>query len=198
LDIQRGDLSQSAAIADLIFASEPTLLSFLFGGELRCKTYLQQACNQAHGQFGANYHWVASDKNNAIEGVCASWSSVMPVAFQQGTITSLREFVAPEQIIHLLAYKETLDLCFAPPGPYQVCLGHVSTAPSSRRKGIASALISHVIHDTHANQKRELILDVDIVNYDAIQCYLNAGFVEVKQTHFEPTQQTFSRMLLRI
>jgi GNAT superfamily N-acetyltransferase len=198
VNIQRGKLLQSAAIAELIFASEPTLLSFLFGGDLQSKAYLIQACNQPQGQFSANYHWVASQNDKQVEGICASWFFVMPVAFQQGTISSLTAFLQPQQIIHLLAYNQSLDHCFPPPASYQTCIGHVSIVPTSRRTGVATALIEHVIHDARENKKRELILDVDIVNSDAVQCYLKAGFVEIKQTRFEATQQTFARMVLRI
>jgi GNAT superfamily N-acetyltransferase len=196
--IQRGQLLQSAAIAELIFVSENKLLSFLFGGELLSKAYLTKACNQPHGQFSANYHWVASQKDNQVGGICASWLSVMPAVFQKGTISSLTAFLEPNQIIHLLAYKEAVDECFPAPTPYQICIGHVAVAQNSRRKGIASELLSHVIHEAKEKTKRELILDVDIVKNDAVQCYLKAGFVEIKQTRFEATQQTFSRMLLRI
>jgi len=103
-----------------------------------------------------------------------------------------------QQIIHLAAYKKSLDLCFAPPAPHQICIGHVSIEPNSRRKGIANALISHVLHDAKENTKRELILDVETANTGAFQCYLTAGFVEIRQTRFEATQQTFSRMRLLI
>ena len=191
-------MSQSDVIAELIFASEPTLLSFLFGGEIQCKAYLQEACNQDHGQFSANYHWVVSAKNNSVKGICAAWSCVMPLEFQQGTISSLRGLLTAQQIIHLAAYKKSLDLCFAPPAPHQICIGHVSIEPNSRRKGIANALISHVLHDAKENTKRELILDVETANTSAFQCYLTAGFVEIRQTRFEATQQTFSRMRLLI
>jgi ribosomal protein S18 acetylase RimI-like enzyme len=198
VDIQRGQLLQSAAIAELIFASEPTLLSFLFGSEQQSKAYLTQACNQSQGQFSANYHWVASQKDNQVKGICASWLCVMPTAFQQGTISSLTAFLEPHQIIHLLAYKEAVDQCFPPPMPNQICIGHVSVTPSSRRKGIASELISYVIKDAKKNTKNELILDVDITNDDAVQCYKKAGFVKIKQCRFEATRQTFTRMLLRL
>lgn len=198
MDIQRGDSSQSAAIAELIFASEPILLSFLFGGDIQSKAYLQQACNQAHGQFSGNYHWVASQNDKPLLGICTSWFSAMPTVFQQGTISSLTDFLGTKQIIHLLAYKEALDLCFPAPAPHQVCLGHMSIAPSSRRKGVASALITHVLNEAKESNKREIILDVDTVNNKAVQCYMKAGFAEIKQTTFAPTQQTFSRMLLRI
>jgi ribosomal protein S18 acetylase RimI-like enzyme len=198
LNIQRGGVSQSDVIAELIFASEPKLLSFLFGGEIQCKAYLQKACNQAHGQFSANYHWTACAKNNSIKGICAAWFSVMPTAFQQGTISSLRALLTPQQIIHLVAYKESLDLCFVPPAPHQICIGHVSIEPSSQRKGIATALIAQVLHDAKENTKRELILDVETANTGAFECYLKAGFVETKQARFEATQQTFSRMQLLI
>ncbi|GAC27546.1 GNAT family N-acetyltransferase [Brumicola pallidula] len=198
MNIQRGDVSQSDVIAELIFASEPRLLSFLFGGEIQCKAYLHQACHQAHGQFSASYHWVASAKNNSIKGICAAWFSVMPIEFQQGTISSLRGLLTAQQIIHLVAYKESLDLCFAPPAPHQICIGHVSIEPSSRRIGIATALIAQVLHDAKENTKRELILDVETANTGAFQCYLKAGFDEIKQTRFEATQQIFSRMRLLI
>ncbi|MFT6328595.1 MAG: ribosomal protein S18 acetylase RimI-like enzyme [Bermanella sp.] len=198
MNIQRGDVAQSDVIAELIFASEPRLLSFLFGGEIQCKAYLQQACNQAHGQFSANYHWVACAKNKSIKGICAAWFCVMPTAFQQGTISSLRGLLTPQQIIHLVAYKESLDLCFAPPAPHQICIGHVSIEPSSQRKGIATAFIAQVLHDAKENTKRELILDVDTANTGAFECYLKAGFVETKRNRFEATQQTFSRMRLLI
>ena len=198
LDIQRGDLSQSAAIAQLIYASEPTLLSFLFGGVTQTQDYLRQACSQAHGQFSANYHWVALEDGNTVEGICATWLSVMPAEFQLGTVTSLREFLTPEQIIHLLAYKEILDTCFVAPQSHQVCLGHVSVCAASKQKGIASALIAHAIEYAKNNLKREIILDVEEANLGAIKCYLKAGFVESKHSRFEPTQQTFVRMTLCI
>ena len=198
MDIQRGDLSQSAAIAQLIYASEPTLLSFLFGGVTQTQDYLQQACSQAHGQFSANYHWVALEHANAVEGICDNWLSVMPAEFQLGTISSLREFLSPEQIIHLLAYKESVDACFVAPQSHQVCLGHVSVFSGSKHKGIASALIAHTVEYTKESAKREIVLDVEATNVGAIKCYLKAGFTELKHNKFEPTQQTFIRMALRV
>ena len=198
MDIQRGDLSQSTAIAQLIYASEPTLLSFLFGGVKQTQTYLQQACSQAHGQFSANYHWVAFEHAPEVEGICANWFSVMPAEFQQGTISSLREFLSPMQIIHLLAYKESVDACFVAPQSDQVCLGHVSVSNASKHKGIASALIAHTIKFAKKSEKREIVLDVEATNVGALKCYLKAGFAELKHNKFEPTQQTFIRMALRI
>jgi len=198
LKIQPGVTSQSAAIAQLIYASEPTLLSFLFGGETRAQDYLQQACSQTHGQFSANYHWVALEDENTVEGICATWLSVMPAEFQLGTIASLREFLTPEQIIHLLAYKETLDACFIAPQSHQVCLGHVSVCSASQHKGMASALIAHAIEYAKKSVKREIVLDVEEANLGAIKCYSKAGFVESKHSRFEPTEQTFVRMTLRI
>jgi len=157
LDIQRGDSSQSAAIAELIFASEPILLSFLFGGDIQSKAYLQQACNQAHGQFSGNYHWVASQMINHYWGYARLWFSAMPTVFQQGTIFFfITDFLGTKQIIHLLAYKEALDLCFPAPAPHQVCLGHMSIAPSSRRKGVASALITHVLNEAKESNSAKL------------------------------------------
>lgn len=198
MNIQRGELSQSAAIAQLIYASEPTLLSFLFGGLRQAEYYLKQACGQAHGQFSANYHWVALEHANSVEGICANWLSVMPVEFQLGTISSLREFLSPEQIIHLLAYKESVDACFVAPQSHQVCLGHVSVCGASKHQGIASALIAHTVEYTKASAKREIVLDVEATNVGAIKCYLKAGFTEFKHNKFEPTRQTFIRMVLRI
>jgi ribosomal protein S18 acetylase RimI-like enzyme len=198
LNIQRGATAQSAAIAKLIYASEPRLLSFLFGNDTRAQAYLQQACSQTHGQFSANYHWVSLEDGKTVDGICATWLSVMPVEFQLGTIASLREFLTPEQIIHLLAYKETLDACFIAPQSHQVCLGHVSVCAASQQKGIASALIAHAVEYAIKSAKREIILDVEEANLGAIKCYLKAGFVELKHSRFEPTQQTFVRMTLRI
>lgn len=198
MNIQRGELSQSAAIAQLIYASEPTLLSFLFGGLTQAEYYLKQACGQAHGQFSANYHWVALEHANSVEGICANWLSVMPVEFQLGTISSLREFLSPEQIIHLLAYKESVDACFVVPQSHQVCLGHVSVCGASKHQGIASALIAHTVEYTKASAKREIVLDVEATNVGAMKCYLKAGFAELKHNKFEPTKQTFIRMVLRI
>ncbi len=198
MDIQRGQLSQCATIAQLIHASEPKLLSFLFGGMTQSQAYLQQACNRAHGQFSANYHWVAVEPAKKVVGICTTWISVMPTEFQLGTISSLREFLTPEQIIHLLAYQETLEACFVAPQNHQLCLGHVSTETSSKRKGIASALIAHTIENAKQSAKREIVLDVEETNVGAIACYLKAGFAEVKQNTFTPTQQTFIRMSLLI
>lgn len=194
--IQRGQLSQSAEIAELIFASEPSLLSFLFGGEESCKTYLQKACKQAQGQFSANYHWVYSLQNNSVDGVCATWLASMPLEFQAGTISALREFLSDEQIIHLLAYKEMLDVCFVAPRNDQLCIGHLSVHDKSKRQGLARKLIQHARTEAKALSLNELILDVDVSNKPAIECYLKEGFCHVRETKFEATQQTFSRMSL--
>jgi ribosomal protein S18 acetylase RimI-like enzyme len=198
MKIQRGNLSQSTEIAELIFASEPTLLSFLFGGTKQCKAFLKQACNQDDGQFSAKYHWVCSKQGKDVDGICATWLALMPVEFQNGTVSALRDFLTAEQIIHLLAYKETLDTCFVPPTQYQLCIGHVAVADNSKRLGLASQLIQHALSEARNSALAEAILDVDVSNTNAIACYNKAGFVEVSKTTFEPTRQTFSRMILSL
>jgi hypothetical protein len=196
--IQRGQLSQSSQIAALIYASEPRLLNFLFGGEELCKAYLLNACQQAQGQFSANYHWVYSKEVNQVQGVCATWLASMPIEFQAGTISAFRDFLSEEQIIHLLAYKEPLDLCFVAPKTEQMCIGHMSVFEKNQRKGIAASLIQHAASEAKDLGLSELVLDVDMSNSAAIECYTNAGFCHASQSKFEATQQTFSRMILRL
>ena len=196
--IQRGQLSQSAEIADLIFASEPSLLSFLFGGQANCRAYLQQACHQAQGQFSAKYHWVYSQQDNSVDGVCATWLAVMPIEFQAGTISALRNFLCEEQIIHLLAYKDMLDDCFVAPTSEQLCIGHLSVHGKYKRKGLARSFIQHAKTQAQTLGLSELILDVDVANKPAINCYLSEGFSHVRESAFEATQQTFSRMSLNL
>lgn len=198
MSIQRAQRSQSAEVAALIFASEPTLLSFLFGGQDSCRTYLMRACEQDHGQFSAHYHWVTSATDGSVAGTCATWLARMPVDFQSGTINALRDFLSAQQIIHLLAYKELLDSCFIPPTAEQLCLGHLSVIEQSKRKGLATGMIQHAIAEAKELRLHELVLDVDIANADALACYLKLGFQAVQQTCFEPTQQTFARMALAV
>ena len=112
--------------------------------------YLQHACKQPHGQFSAVYHWVSAGSEHTgdepkIDGICATWLSIMPKEFQAGTVSALRDFLSPEQIIHLLAYKEALDECFVPPSSRQLCIGHVSVTSARKRSGVASRLIEHAV-----------------------------------------------------
>ena len=196
--IKRGATSQSEVIADLIFASEPTLLSFLFGGKESCQRYLKASCAREHGQFSANYHWIHATQEGGVDGICATWLSVMPEAFQSGTLAALKDFLTTQQIIHLLAYKEVLDDCFTPPESHQLCIGHLSIRQESRRSGVASALLAHARDEAKALQFTELILDVETNNESAIACYSKSGFEVLTQSTFEATGQRFSRMFCAV
>ncbi len=204
--ISLGEIRQSSEIAALIFASEPKLLSFLFGGDTECLSYLEKACKQPYGQFSANSHHIVklADKSTAafseraIAGICATWYANMAVEFQQGTLSSFRSFLTTEQIIHLLAYKDALDDCFAPPKQHQLCLGHISVATGYRKMGVASSLIEHAASVAAELSKTELILDAEALNTNAVDCYLKAGFKVTQQSTFAATQQLFSRMTLLI
>jgi ribosomal protein S18 acetylase RimI-like enzyme len=120
----------------------------------------------------------------------------MALEFQQGTLSSIKDFLSTETIIHLLTYNDALDQCFSPPKEHQLCLGHISVAANYRRLGIATALIEHAKVEAAKVCKTELILDAETSNRHAVDCYLKAGFTVTKQSIFEATQQTFSRMTL--
>lgn len=214
MDIRLGTLQHAERVSQLILASEPTLLSFLFGGEALCLNYLRKACAQPQGQFSANYHWLAFQESKqynetinrdlnpvktehgeqVVAGICATWLSVMPKEFQEGTVSALRDFLNIEQIIHLLAYKDALDECFVPPELHQLCIGHVSIDTNYQQQGVASLLLKHVKNEARKQDKTEVVLDVGALNTNAIKCYEKAGFTHQHERVFEATQQRFSRM----
>lgn len=159
---------------------------------------MKEACEQAHGQFSAPYHWVNKTPEGDVQGICATWLATMPLAFQTGTVSALRDFLTPAQIIHLLAYKDALDQCFAPPTSTQLCIGHISVAVAAKRQGVASQLILNAIQQAQNLSLHTLVLDVDTENLSAIACYQKAGFTAQETHYFEATKQHFSRMVMPI
>jgi GNAT superfamily N-acetyltransferase len=194
--------AEAEQLAALVFQSEPILLSYLFGGEEHCLSFLRYACARADGQFSASRHWGVSDANNhesdVLLGACTTWYSPMSDVFQYQTLEALKGFFDVKQLGHLLVNREALDLCFTGPTKDQLCIGHLAIIPSARNLGLATSLIAFAKRKAQKMKKLALVLDVEKGNTAALNCYLNAGFNVVKENHFLPTEQCFLRLELPI
>lgn len=194
--------AEADQLAALVFQSEPTLLSYLFGGEEHCLAFLRFACARADGQFSASRHWGVSDANNhqseVLLGACTTWYFPMSDVFQYETLEALKGFFNVQQLGHLLINREALDRCFVGPTKDQLCLGHLAILPSARNQGLATSFIAFAKRKAQKMNKSGLVLDVEKSNTAALNCYLSAGFNVISENHFLPTEQCFLRLEMTI
>ena len=199
MNIRQGVGTDSANLARLVLSSAPVLLPFLFQGEKEATRFIQLAAQQENGQFSANMHYVIETPKNADVGlgICACmtlWHAQLGDAFQLATVKCLQQYLSESQIQHLLITNPLLSDVFQSPLAHELCVGHLAVNESFKGQGLGKKLIAHAIKQAKILNKSCLILDVDKDNDEALSFYLACGFMQGKDSFFEPTQQTFSRL----
>jgi len=199
MNIRQGLVTDSANLCELILSSAPVLLPYLFKGEQAVKAFIEQAAQQDNGQFSANMHYVIepSKNDNSNLQICACmtlWHAQLGDAFQLATLKCLQQYLLESQIQHLLITNPLLSRVFQSPLEHELCVGHLAVHENFKGQGLGKKLIAHAIKQAKILNKSCVILDVDKDNDEALSFYLACGFMLSKDSFFEPTQQTFSRL----
>lgn len=191
--LRNGEASDAEELCDLIFSTAPVLLPYLFGNANQANDYIKQALTREDGQYSAVRHRVAYEQQKVL-GCIAIWTNSLPSSFYWHTELSLTELLTPEQVLHIARVNHLIAEVFSAPTKDQICIGHFAVSPELQGRGIGKKLLSYAFQEARRENKKQLVLDVDINNEDAVNFYIGMGFVLVSETDFKPTKQTFYRM----
>jgi ribosomal protein S18 acetylase RimI-like enzyme len=191
------DFFSPSVLAHLIYSSAPTLLSFLFSGKLAALDYISKASERDDGQYSATRHCLAT-QNSEIVGCITLWDNSLSQTFHSQTLRSLKDFLRPEQISHLVYTNGKIAEVFLAPLAHQLCVGHLAVQEEHKGCGIGKNMLAYAVTRAKQKGKTELVLDVDSANNDAVGFYYAQGFVLSKATSLAYTEQTFYRMLYKV
>ncbi|MBT1451443.1 GNAT family N-acetyltransferase [Glaciecola sp. XM2] len=193
LELRAGIVQDAPRLVPLILASAPTLLPFLFLSRANAQAYLQLACAQDDGQYSATRHHVACNGKDVI-GCMSLWHSNMPDVFRDATIRSLRAYLSPSQIAHVLKVNHALVSTFPAPLDDEICIGHFSVSPHWQGQQVGSQLMAYAIEIANVRDKAYLVLDVAEQNHRAIRFYQQWEFAVVHKSETPINDQHFLRM----
>lgn len=207
ISIRTGQADDAGDLANLVLASAPILLPYLFNGEQQAKQYIEQSSRSNDGQYSANRHCIAdgnlpttpasTDAGNnttAVLGCMTLWHSNMGTAFELATINSLKLHLTGTQIRHLLNINPMLTSVFQSPKENELCMGHLAVLQNARGSGVGKKLVAYALKQAKRLNKSSLVLDVDQANHEALSFYEGCDFVVSSKALFTPTEQTFLRM----
>lgn len=197
IEVRKGTPDDSSSLAPLVLASAPVLLQFLFGSKVIAERFIEHAAEQADGQYSSSRHIIASDDNLPIACMTV-WHANMPESFRAGTLKSLTEFLEPSVLSHLIRVNPLLEEVFLAPQNDQLCIGHLAVSAEHQGQGIGRKLIAHAIKLAKQSLLNSIVLDVEDSNEQAISFYHACGFIEITESKFSPTEQTFVRMEFRL
>jgi ribosomal protein S18 acetylase RimI-like enzyme len=183
----------SAVFASLVFSSAPTLLSHLFGSKTLALDYITKASQEVDGQYSSFRHCLAYSENELI-GCITLWDNALPSSFHAHTLKSLKDFLSPNQIAHLIETNDEITQVFLAPQDYQLCIGHVGVLETFQGNGVGKKMIDHAMLKAKLRNKAELVLDVESGNAHAIRFYTHLGFEQKGASYYSGTEQTFYRM----
>ncbi|MFT4653705.1 MAG: ribosomal protein S18 acetylase RimI-like enzyme [Patiriisocius sp.] len=187
------DIADSMGLASLIFSSAPVLLPYIFTSKKQALDYIEKASQRSDGQYSAARHQVAYEGANAV-GSITLWDNTLPQSFHTHTLQSLRDFLTPNQITHLVFTNEKIKEVFLAPLDHQLCVGHLAVMEKYRGMGVGKKLIAYAILQAKRRRKTQLILDVDSNNDEALSFYSGLGFMLITRIEFTYTEQVFYRM----
>lgn len=197
IELQDGNTVEkfsSATFASLVFSSAPVLLPYLFGGKAQALDYIARASTRPDGQYSAKRHRLAIADGKSIIACITLWDNELARSFHEHTLKSLKDFLSPDQIIHVLKTNDKLANAFVAPQEDQLCIGHLAVIEKYRCRGIGKKLLDYAIAQAKLKHKKQIVLDVDSKNAAALRFYTGAGFELDNSTEYESTHQIFYRM----
>lgn len=179
--VEQASNEEPNVLASLLFATAPILLSNILsnGDQSKVREYLSYSLTQKDGQYGYGNHYVVRDDSHII-GIGSAWHDALPVGFDQATLNSIHHFFGIDDCIQILHRSSALSFEIPKPTSKQLIIGHLSTSPKYQRRGIATALIVHFIHQARQLGKTEVVVDVEKDNRVAQNCYQKLGFLPLK------------------
>lgn len=191
--LKQGRAEDAKSLANLVLSSAPILLPYLFGDKHQALQFIQRAGEREDGQYSASRHHLAFDKDKAVASVTL-WSNSLPASFHHHTLKCLSDFLHADQIAHLVSTNDYIAKVFLPPSDTQLCVGHLAVLEDYQGMGIGKKLIAHSLQVAKRQGKKQLVLDVDANNEQALSFYLGVGFNVQTKASFLPTSQEFLRM----
>lgn len=187
LGVTDASVADAEALTKLVYSAAPKLLSDIFGGgnSEQTQQFLATCFAQPHGQFGFDNHRVVRDAEQVVGSVCG-WHDQLPSNFDGATVTQLHQFFGFAKSVEILERNRVISRWIKPPEKQEYAIGHLSVAPTHRRRGIAQLLLTNCLEAAQRMNKHQVLLDVETTNHAAIQCYLKFGFSASPQTSESP------------
>lgn len=192
VSLRQGEYNDAASLSQLIYAAEPTLLTYMFGAENAALQFLVQAAALDDGQYSARNHHVAASDD--VIGCLTLWESDLSQRYIDFTIESIKRLCTTEQLIHIAQCNRHIEPLFAPPKDNELSIGHVSVEPNWRGQGIGMKLIAYAIRQAKLKSKSRLVIDVDEANEAAVGLYERCDFMAQSRQTLDLTGQTYVRM----
>ena len=197
VELKKGSLQYAEFLPSLIYESASSVLDYIFQGESNAFNFLNKTSSEPEGQFSVFRHHLACIDEVPV-GCVSLWHTELPAAFHKATFASLEKYLSPELLNHVIQINPLLVSTFAPPRDYQLCFGHLAVKEENRGQNVGSKLLAFVVRRANMLNKRELALDVEATNEEALQVYERWGFM-VQSTHnFKPLNTEFYRMTREI
>lgn len=189
--IRKGRPSDAGVAAPLILSAAEALITAVFGHNDRqiALNYLMHAWEHGDGQYGCNYHWVATQEDKPL-GVVTAWHTKLGAAFDRATLDSITSFFSMDEAISILMRNQTIAVKLTPPTSTELMIGHVAVVASAQGLGVGRKLIEHMFDYGLTLNKRKVVLDVELKNTAAIRFYqrlqfnedsVNGGFVRFQR-----------------
>jgi ribosomal protein S18 acetylase RimI-like enzyme len=189
MNIRQANQGDATTLGELIFSSAPVALAATFeiNDELSALNFLQTSLSSADGQYGYDNHWVAEIDSLTVGSLCA-WHSDLPDSFHQATLGNLVSFYGTDGI-SVLKKSLALQDCIPKLQKHEWCIGHFAVLTQYRRQGVATALLKFAHKQALAFGKSSLCLDVESTNSQAIDFYLEQGFVQQSTSELSQRMQ---------
>ena len=201
--LRQGQVTDATRLRQLIYASAPTLLAYLFGDKNAANAYLAHALIQDDGQYCAHRHQVLvvfdqDTKQECVVGCITLWHDQLGNEFKQQTLKTIKESCSTLQIARLSQINRVFQSVFPAPKTNEIALGHISVLPEYQGLGLGKKLIAYGLRHAKQLGKSHAILDVESANEQAVSFYDGCDFMPGDEKKIPAIDRTFLRMVYRL
>jgi len=190
MKIRQANQSDAKVLGQLVFSSGPAALAATFdiNDKFSAIKFLQYSLSTADGQYGYANHWVA-EIDNQVVACLSAWHSDLAESFHQATLSQLTNFYGIAHALSIVQASLALQDCIPKPKKHEFCIGHFSVLEKYQKQGVASDLLRFAQKLAIASGKSALCLDVESTNSQAIDFYLNRGFIQESESDISQRMQ---------
>ncbi|MFT4995418.1 MAG: ribosomal protein S18 acetylase RimI-like enzyme [Paraglaciecola sp.] len=188
MELRRAQGNDTHPAGRLILSSATNLFSNIFdlSEKHHALAYLRHAFTRADGQFGHANHWVIIDDGQVV-AIATAWHTELPTRFHQATLDSIVSYYGLVGGLDVIQGCQRLQDFIPAPKKDEWCVGHFAVSVSHRRRGLGRKLLAHMQRLAVHNGKHKITLDVELSNQDAINFYLDLGFIFSQNPTPRPT-----------
>lgn len=181
LDLSPGAPDQGAAVAPLIYATDPPLFDAMHGGDRSLALRHVAAQWPAQHGFYAHRHATLARVDGALAGVLLGFGGELLDAATPPTMEIARATLSPAQLAHYSTVVEHFVYLFPPVPDDAYYLLYLSVVPALRNRGLGEQLLRRALSGARAQGRSSLQLDV-AAESPALRLYERMGLRAVAET----------------